>query len=386
MLLKDFAWQEQERSLPQRVKSNEKQEDKMKVGVLGSGNGAHALAFEWAKAGHDVFMFDFPQFEAIDKIAKKGGIECQGEMEGYQKLSYAGSDIEKVLDGAEIIFAVGPAYSTAPFAEACKPYAKAGQVYVVCPASMSGAIVFKQILGLDLLDDSIVVAETSTLPYAARLVEPGTVFIHNRLKGGLYIAALPSKANEKVFKMVKPVHDTMELVDNVWQTTFQNANPVIHPAISLLNVALIERTGGNFLFYEEGVTPAVGRLIKAVDDEKIAIGAKLGVHIMRDTQLGLLQGYQAVDSYDIGYSTAPGYKGIMAQHSLDYRYFNEDVGYGLVYMTDFARRIGVPTPIMDSIINIVSVLMEIDYRAQGARTLKKLGLDQYNLEDFVNKF
>jgi opine dehydrogenase len=358
----------------------------MKVAVLGSGNGGHGIAFEWARAGHDVWMFDFPQFDVIGKIAEKGGIQSQGEMEGFYKLAYAGSDIEKVLEDAQIIFAVGPAYSTVPFAEACKPYVKAGQVYVVCPASMSGAIVFKQTLGLDLLDESVVVAETSTLPYAARLIEPGSVFIHNRLKGGLYIAALPSKANEKVFKMVKPVHNTMEMVDNVWQTTFQNANPVIHPAISLLNVALIERTQGNFLFYEEGVTPAVGRLIKAVDDEKIAIGAKLGVHILRDTQLGLLQGYQAVDSYDIGYSTAPGYKGIMAQHSLDYRYFTEDVGYGLVYMTDFARYIGVPTPIMDSIINIVSVLMETDYRAIGARTLKKLGLDQYNLDDFVNRF
>jgi len=358
----------------------------MKVAVLGSGNGAHAIAYEWSKAGHDVWMFDFPQFEMIEGIALKRGIECQGEMQGFADISYAGSDIEAVLDGAELIFAVGPAYSTQAFAEACKPYAKHGQIYIVCPASFSGAIVFKQGLGIDLLDERIAVAETSTLPYASRLIEAGTVFIHNRLKGGLYIAALPSSCNEQVFRMVKDVHDTMELVDNVWQTSFQNANPVIHPAITLLNVALIERTNGNFLFYEEGVTPAVGRLIKAVDDEKIAIGEKLGVHILPDTKLGLLQGYQAVESYDIGYSTAPGYKGIMAQTSLDYRYFNEDVGYGLVYMTDFARHIGVDTPIMDSIINIVSVLMQRDYRKEGARTLAKLGLDKYDLKELVHQF
>lgn len=358
----------------------------MKVAILGSGNGAHATAYEWSKAGHEVWMFDFAKFKTIEKVAEKGEIECQGEIEGRAPLAYAGSDIEKVMDGAALIIAVGPAYSTVPFAEACKPYAKPGQVFIVCPASFSGAIVFKEALGIDLLDEEIVVAETSTLPYAARLVEPGTVFIHNRLKGGLYIAALPSKCNQKVFDMVKSVHNTMELVDNVWQTSFQNANPVIHPAVSLLNVALIERTGGDFLFYEEGVTPAVGRLIKAVDDEKIAIGAKLGVSILPNTKLGMLQGYQAIESYDVGYSTAPGYKGIMAQTSLDYRYFNEDVGYGLVYMTDFARHIGVDTPIMDSIINITSVIMKRDYRAEGARTLKKLGLDKYDLEDFVNRF
>ena len=35
----------------------------MKVAILGSGNGALAMAFEWSRAGHDVYMFDFPQFD-----------------------------------------------------------------------------------------------------------------------------------------------------------------------------------------------------------------------------------------------------------------------------------------------------------------------------------
>ena len=33
-----------------------------------------------------------------------------------------------------------------------------------------------------------------------------------------------------------------------------------HPAVSLANAARIEGTGGDFLFYEEGVTDSVGRL------------------------------------------------------------------------------------------------------------------------------
>ena len=129
----------------------------MKVAILGSGNGAHAAAFEWSKSGHEVWMFDFPQFDVIQEIARKGGIQCQGEMEGFAPVAYAGSDIEKVLEGAELILAIGPAYSTEPFAKACKPFARKGQVFVVCPASFSGAIVFKQGLGIDLLDEGIIV-------------------------------------------------------------------------------------------------------------------------------------------------------------------------------------------------------------------------------------
>lgn len=100
-------------------------------------------------------------------------------------MAYAGHDIEKALDGADIIYAVGPAYSTQPFASACRPYLKQGQIVIVCPSSCGGSIEFKNGAGLALRDDKIIVAETSTLPYAARMLEPGKVTIFNKLKSGL---------------------------------------------------------------------------------------------------------------------------------------------------------------------------------------------------------
>jgi opine dehydrogenase len=90
-------------------------------------------------------------------------------LKDFSRWSSAGHEIEKALDGADIIYAVGPAYSTRPFAEACRPYLKKGQIVIVCPSSCGGAIEFKNGAGLDLRDEGIVVAETSTLPYAVRL-------------------------------------------------------------------------------------------------------------------------------------------------------------------------------------------------------------------------
>lgn len=58
----------------------------MKVAVLGSGNGAHAIAFEWAKAGHDIYIYDFEPFSKnIEAINNAGGIKSKGELEGFQK-------------------------------------------------------------------------------------------------------------------------------------------------------------------------------------------------------------------------------------------------------------------------------------------------------------
>lgn len=60
------------------------------------------------------------------------------------------------------------------------------------------------------------------------------------------------------------VYPAMEAAKNVIQTSLQNANPVIHPSVTLLNTALIERTGGGFHFCEAGVTPAVGRTMETL--------------------------------------------------------------------------------------------------------------------------
>ena len=48
----------------------------MKIAVLGAGAGACAVAFDWAQAGHDVWVFDFDRFPrnvaAIAIVGKYG--------------------------------------------------------------------------------------------------------------------------------------------------------------------------------------------------------------------------------------------------------------------------------------------------------------------------
>ena len=347
----------------------------MNIAVLGSGNGGCAVAFDCAAHGHQVSLFDFEQFpESIKAVQNNGGITCEGIIEGFQPVASAGHEIEKALNGADIIYAVGPAYSTRPFAEACKPYLKKGQIVIVCPSSCGGSVEFKNGAGLDLRDADIVVAETSTLPYAVRLFEPGKIKIFNKLKGGLLLAAAPAQNTDYVLKQVRDVYPTMSAAKNILQTSLQNGNPVIHPSITLLNVALIERTKGDFDFYHEGVTPAVGRLIEAVDRERIAIGKKLGVDVIPDPELGVMQGYMTQATYDSGFMTSPGFKGVKAQSSLDYRYFNEDVGYGLVFFQKLGEQVGVATPVMSAVITLVSLLMDRDYAGEAPRTMETLGL------------
>jgi len=353
----------------------------MKIAVLGAGAGGTAVAFDCAIHGHEVRLFDFPQFsENINAIADRGEIVADGDIEGTAGIAYAGHDIDKALQDAELIYAVGPAYSTEPFGEAVAGKLRPGQTVIVTPGSCGGALAFKKAAGLAVEDDAVHVAETSTLHYAVRLIAPATIRVFLKLKAGNLLAALPNTRTREVLKLVADVYPSMEPAEGVLQTSLQNANPIIHPAVTLSNAARIEMTGGNFLFYEEGVSDSVGRLIEALDKERIAIGEKLGITILSDPELGMRQGYMLENNYGTGYRNAPGFQGIGAQPQLDHRYLNEDVGYGLVFMSTLADQLGVPVPGMDAVIALASIVMARDYRAQALRTPAGLGIANRSVE------
>lgn len=347
----------------------------MKVAVLGGGNGGLAIAFDWAQHGHEIALWAPPEHAGfVDEVASAGGISASGDMSGTVAIRSAGTDIAAALDGAELVFASGPAYATAPVAQAAREHLTPDQTVVVNPGSCAGAILFKHTLGLGPGDPARRVAETNTLPYAVRITGPAEITVYLRLRSGLFVSGLPREISGEVAAQLAEVWPGIEAAESVFQTTLENGNPVIHPAVTLLNAALIERTGGDFLFYEEGVTPGVGRLMRGVDEERMALARALGVKIYSEPELGNIQGYMEEVNYDTGYSTAPGFRGIKAQDRLDHRYLNEDVGYGLVFLSDVGRRIGVPTPTIDALIQIASVVMDRDYGSEAARTLAGLGL------------
>jgi len=348
----------------------------MRVAILGAGNGGVAAAFDFAQHGHEVSLYATPEFGTnIVAVKEAGGITASGDLEGFASVRYAGHDVEAAVDGAQLVVVVAPTYGTEPHAEVVAPHLTEEMAVLICPGSCAGAIAFKRAAGLELEDERIVVGETSTLPYAVRVTEPGVINVFLKLTTDVYLAGLPRSGTARLYALVSDVWPAVQKAESVFQTTLQNGNPVIHPAVTLLNAALLERTEGDFLFYEEGVTDSVGRVIEAVDRERLAIAAALGLSVLSEPEIGVRQGYMREHNYSTAYSTAPGFLGIKAQSELDHRYLTEDVGYSLVFLSDLAARLDVPTPVIDSLITLASVVLARDFRAEGVRTLKTLGLE-----------
>lgn len=345
----------------------------MDICVLGSGAGGTAVAFDCAAHGHAVRLFDFPDFpDNVRAVAGQGGIHAGGDIAGFAPIACAGHDIDRAVKGAELIYVVGPAYSTEPFGNALAGRLSAGQTVIVSPGSCGGALALRRAAGLR-DGDGVRLAETSTLHYAVRLTEPGHIRVFLKLRAGNLLAALPASDTRGVLELIADVYPGMEAASGVLQTSLQNANPIIHPAVTLANAARID-SGEGFLFYEEGVSDATGRLIEALDGERIAVGRALGLTVVPDPVLGMRQGYMLADDYGAAYREAPGFRGIGAQPQLDHRYLHEDVGYGLVFLSSLGRQVGVPTPTADAVIHLASVMMQRDYAGEALRTPASLGI------------
>jgi opine dehydrogenase len=57
------------------------------------------------------------------------------------------------------------------------------------------------------------------------------------------------------------------------------------------------------------------------------------------------------------------------------------VGYGLVFMSELGRQVGVETPTMDAIIQVASVLMERNYAGEALRTPASLNIADLSAEE-----
>src|SRR3954463_14916350 len=187
----------------------------MRVAVLGAGNGGVAAALDFAQHGHEVALYSSPEYDTnVVAVAKAGGISASGDLAGFAPVRYSGTDAGEAMDGAELAILVGPAYGTEALAADAAPHLTDGMAVLICPGSCAGAIAFKRAAGLELEDDRILVGETSTLPYAVRVTDPGVINVFLKLTTAVYLAGIPRAGTDRLYDLVKEVWPAVEKADS----------------------------------------------------------------------------------------------------------------------------------------------------------------------------
>ncbi len=142
----------------------------MNVTVIGASNGGKAAAADMTLAGHEVTLFEFPQFiENLVEVKKAGGINLIGAgRNGFARLHSITDDIQDALKNPDIIVNVMSAFGHKASARACAPYLKDGQIVVLNPGSTLGSLEYRQFLKAEGAGAKIKIGDVHTLTFAAR--------------------------------------------------------------------------------------------------------------------------------------------------------------------------------------------------------------------------
>jgi opine dehydrogenase len=355
------------------------------VAVLGAGHGGCAAAADLGRRGYGVRLHA-RNAERLRSLHERGGIEMRGVQRGLVPVDLMTTDLGAAVRAADLIMLVVPSIAHGHYAQALAPVIDEGQPIFLNPGHTGGGLHFLHELRCGGYRGHVTICETVTLTYITRMEGPATVNIYSYTTR-LRFAALPGRHTDAMFALVRPLYPDIVQATSVLETGLGNINAIFHPPGMLMNAGWIERRGGDFLFYREGITDAVGRVIAAVDAERLAVATALGVpaapFIDMFHQAGLTT-EAARESGNIARAcedSEPN-RTIKAPPSLDHRYIHEDVGYGLVPMAELGRLAGVATPTIDALISLAGLALGIDYRTAGL-TLEQLGLAGKSPADVV---
>jgi opine dehydrogenase len=350
---------------------------KPRIAVLGAGHGGLAMAGHLALMGFDVHLFNRGE-QRLWGVKSTGGIELEGEVEGFGPVPVATTDIRKALEGVDLIMVVVPAVGHRYMAEKCAPHLRDGQMVVLHPGRTFGAIEFKQTLNRCGVTADVVIAEAQTFLYASRAIGPGQVRVFS-IKNSIPVASVRAHLIPQVVSRLRVAYPQFVPGDNVFKTSFDNIGSIFHPVLCVLNAGWIEHES-DFQFYVDGVTPSVATLLERVDAERIQVAAALGIRAVTAREW-LYLAYSAAgrDLYR-AMRAYPGYRGILAPHTLQMRYLNEDVPCSLVPMVSVGAKLGIATPTMSAVIHMAEALNQCDYWADG-RTVEQLGLENMSLRE-----
>jgi len=345
--------------------------------VVGAGNGGMAMAAHLGVMGFKVRLYNRTD-EHLTGVRWFGGIKLAGEVSGFGPVELATSDLRKAIDGADVVMVVVPATAHRGIAEAMAGCAATGQLVVLNPGRTGGALEFRDALSRGGCRERPVIAEAQTFLYASRAVSRHEARIF-KVKDEVALATLPSHWTPEALKALEPAFPQFTPGSNVLATSMENIGAVFHPAMTILNAGWIEGTRGGFEYYLDGVTPAIERVLEAVDAERLAVARALGVRSVSAREwLYLSYGSSGASLYEAIKATW-AYRGIKAPTGIAHRYIWEDVPMSLVPISSLGRLLGVETATIDMVIEMGSLLHGKDYRAEG-RTVERLGLAGYDVK------
>jgi opine dehydrogenase len=351
------------------------------VAVLGGSHGAYATAADLALAGHRVRLW---RRKKEDLAPLAGGITLMAEgRQSLAKLERATADLREAAEGADVVVVPLPATTHEDVGRRLASVLTERQVVLLTPGTLGSFVIAREIAraGGTL---PLALAETGTLPYLTRKTGPAAVAAPVRaanLPVGVFPASRSKEALARVTELFPATRPCVDAVD----VALNNAGPVIHPPLVLVNAAAID--AGRFDVHAAGTTPSARKLIDGVDAERVAARRGWGYPAPH---------YELATYYDEARATEGLYgagakqklvaSGLWAEMlTFEHRYVTEDVALGLPLLESAARTVSTASPTVSGLLGVFGTLLGTTLAGRG-RDLDHLGLGELTLREVRELF
>lgn len=345
----------------------------MRIAILGAGAIAFGNAALLCRDGHEVTLWS-PSGKRTSALAAGAPLTASGAIEGAFRPHVAGSCAEALATAEAAVVAV-PAYGHRAVIEAAAPHLRGEQTLI-----FSSHLSFAALYLVELLEKrgvTITIAVLGTTVTTGRQTSPDSVTV-GTLRSRLDVAVLPASAVEHGVAVCRTLFgDRFSIQSGLLAIALSNLNPQNHLAIALCNLTRMEL--GEAWGQNRHITPAVARLMEGLDAERLSIAAALGLTVRSiHDHFHLSYGVPIGPLPDMARALAARPKDVAGPTSLDTRYVTEDVPFGLVPTLRLAALAGVPAPLHEGGLAMMSALYGRDFAAENDILPHLRDLGSYN--------
>jgi opine dehydrogenase len=329
-----------------------------RVAILGAGAVARASTALLASRGHECALWS-PSGAGTAGLA--GGLHVTGALTLYCTPAIAGS-CAAAIDGADAVLVAVPANAYGTVLEAAAAALAPGQ-----PVLFSGHLSFAALHLARLLaarGTQAPIAAWGTTAVTGRRTAPDAVQVSS-VRAEVDMAVLPARGTEPMLALCRRLFgDRFRVRDGLLAIALSNVNPANHLAIALCNFTRIEH--GEAWRQNANITPAVGRLMEALDAERLAIAATFGVEV-RSLRRHFHLSFHEPEAplADMAARLAARGQDPAAPTSVDTRYVTEDAPFGLYVTTLLGRMCGVPATLHAAGLALFSAMYGRDLAADN---------------------
>lgn len=352
------------------------------VAVLGAGSGALCWAGNLAGRGVTIVLAARTP-GALEDVASAGAITIEsGGEQTTVRVEVVDSPVDAIRRAPTVVLCV-PADRLPGYRDDVLDALTADHDLILSPGNTGGALYLAAHYGST---PPFGLAELNTLPFVARKTGPAAVRQFVTLRH-VYWAEHGHSPSDRLARTVTAMLPGAIRVPSVLQTALTNYNPVIHPPVMLLNAGRIESQGA-FRWYSEGSTPSAGRLMEALDEERMRVQAAFGLEPITFRAFFDLAGYSPDTRTGLGIAEtlrdSRANASILGPSTLHHRFLDEDVPYGLVPMAALAAWSKTPAPIANAVIALSEVVTGKEYVRTGFNA-EALGLDRLAYEEHIHR-